>query len=131
MSSSALSSHSLRVNLSVPLVVFGIAPGDSSAMAWTGISCSLVGASRMQPTMSSVETLPAPGSPAEKRLEACKTRARAIAQSRPGTAFLDLQVDGPIARDPGNFADANHFRDKILPEIEPLIVRAAGEIAAP
>ena len=68
--------------------------------------------------------LPAANSSAEAKVDGCKDRARQIAQSRPGTASVDLQVDSPLARDAGNFIDATHLDDIGMAELNSAIIRA-------
>jgi hypothetical protein len=67
--------------------------------------------------------LPAAGSNAEAKIDECKHRARQLAQSRPGTAFVDLQVDSTLARDAGNFVDATHLADNAMGELDAAIIR--------
>jgi hypothetical protein len=73
--------------------------------------------------------LPAPNSSAEAKIDECKDRAHQIARSRPATAFIDLQVDGPLARDAGNFIDATHLDDSAVGEIDSAIVRAVRDLS--
>jgi len=68
--------------------------------------------------------LPAPHSSAEAKVDECKDRARQIAQLRPGTAFVDLQIDSPLARDAGNFIDATHLDDNGMAELNSAIIGA-------
>jgi hypothetical protein len=68
--------------------------------------------------------LPAPDSSAEAKVDECKDRARRIAQLRPKTAFVDLQVDSPLARDAGNFIDATHLDDNGMAELNSAIIGA-------
>ncbi len=71
-----------------------------------------------------VSALPEPGSAAQEWLEACKTRARAMAETRPRTIFIDRLRDDEIARDANNFWDAKHVRDPIIRKLENEIAAA-------
>jgi hypothetical protein len=56
-----------------------------------------------------VNTLPANGSPAEARLQACKTRARQIAEVRPNSAYLDLMTESALTSNVQNYFDEVHY----------------------
>jgi len=75
-----------------------------------------------------IDALPVPGTVAEKKVDACKDRARAIARSRPNTRFVDLQVDGPLARDSANFIDARHVDGKGVEVLNAAVVHALREL---
>ena len=53
-----------------------------------------------------LNALPADGSPAAKRHDACKERVQQLADRRPGTGYLDLLKENAISRDVTNFRDA-------------------------
>jgi hypothetical protein len=55
-----------------------------------------------------VNMLPANGSPAEARLQACKARAREIVGLRPDTAWLDLMTENAITTNVQNYFDEVH-----------------------
>ena len=57
--------------------------------------------------------LPAEGSALAARMASCKERAQSLARGRPGTWYLDLQIDEPITRDAANFEDVIHYREPI------------------
>ncbi len=69
-------------------------------------------------------TLPAPGSAAEQRSDACKAAFRQLAAGRPHTAVVDFLKDGEIARDRRNFWDRVHYRKPIAHLIEDEIATA-------
>lgn len=69
-------------------------------------------------------TLPAPGSLAEQRSDACKAAFRQLAARRPHTAVVDFLKDGEIARDRRNFWDRVHYRKPIAHLIEDEIAAA-------
>jgi hypothetical protein len=85
----------------------------------------------VMPPQSSV-MLPQSGTAAANELAACK---KAIAQrvaGRPRSAYFDYLVDGPIARDPANFMDFDHYRLHIARQIEARIARILnGQIVSP
>ncbi len=56
-----------------------------------------------------VNTLPVTGSAADARLQACKARARRIANLRPSSAYLDLMTENAITREPANYFDELHY----------------------
>lgn len=72
--------------------------------------------------------LPAPGSRAEARLNACKARANAIVRSRPRTALLDLMVYGPKVADIDNFTDITHFRGPLAQDVDAAIGQRLNEM---
>jgi hypothetical protein len=74
-------------------------------------------------------TLPAPGSPAGQRSEACKAAFRQLAAGRPHTAIVDFLKDGEIARDRRNFWDRVHYRKPIAHLIEDEIAAALRAVA--
>jgi hypothetical protein len=55
-----------------------------------------------------LNALPADGSLAAKRHDACKERVQQLAGRRPGTGYLDLLKENAITRDVANFRDAVH-----------------------
>ena len=69
-----------------------------------------------------VTELPAAGSPAAEIMAECKGAFAHLAESRSG--FIDFAVDGELARDPGNFMDATHYRAGVARQIEARIVAA-------
>lgn len=71
--------------------------------------------------------LPKPGSQLAADLQACKAELAGRVGSRPRSTFLDFMVDGPIARDPENFMDQEHYRLRVARTIEARIT----EILAP
>lgn len=71
-----------------------------------------------------IDALPVPNSAAETKIDGCKDRAHRIAQSRPRTGFVDLQIDGPLARDISNFVDARHVDGKAVGELNSAVVDA-------
>ncbi len=74
--------------------------------------------------------LPRPRSRAEARFEVCKARIRKIAGERPRTAYLDLRIDGPIARDVMRFGDPTHYDEATAREITSEIASAIRSITA-
>ena len=68
--------------------------------------------------------VPQPGSPAERRLEACKAYFRAIVAARPHTIMIDRWVDDAFSRDIGNFSDPGHFRSELASTLEQEIADA-------
>jgi hypothetical protein len=72
--------------------------------------------------------LPVPGSKADARVRACKARAQAIADARPGSRMLDLRVDGPKARDIDNFVDPMHYKDPIARDIEVAVGQSLNDM---
>ena len=65
-----------------------------------------------------INAFPPAGSVAQARDVACRQRIRALAKSRPNTAFLDLRHDGEMARDVASYVDAIHFRGKVARMVE-------------
>ena len=64
---------------------------------------------------------------------ACKSMLEGSVAGRHRGAFLDFRVDNAVTRDPGNFADAVHYRNNVAREIEERIVatlRPAAERTA-
>jgi hypothetical protein len=74
-------------------------------------------------------SLPVPGSAADRRTAACKARARTIASPRPRTDVLDLRVDGPKVGLPANFVDPPHFKDDIARDVEASIAERVKLLA--
>ncbi len=57
----------------------------------------------------------------------CKAALAQRAQTRPRSAFLDFFVDSPVARDPVNFMDPEHYRLNVARMIEDrILVELAG-----
>jgi hypothetical protein len=75
-----------------------------------------------------IDALPVPGSAAQAKEDRCKDRAREIARLRPNTGFVDLQVDGPLARDSANFIDARHVDGKGVEALNAAVVHALREL---
>ncbi len=75
-----------------------------------------------------IDALPVPGSVAQTKVDGCKDRAREIARLRPNTRFVDLQVDGPLARDSANFIDARHVDGKGVEALNAAVVHALQEL---
>ena len=61
-------------------------------------------------------------------LDRSQDRARAIARLRPHTRFVDLQVDGPLARDRANFIDARHVDGKGVEALNAAVAHALREL---
>jgi len=75
-----------------------------------------------------IDALPVPGSAAQAKVDGCKDRAREIARLRPSTRFIDLQVDGPLARDSRNFIDARHVDGKGVEELNAAVAHTLREL---
>jgi hypothetical protein len=75
-----------------------------------------------------IDALPVPGSAAQAKVDGCKDRAREIARLRPSTRFIDLQVDGPLARDSRNFIDARHVDGKGVEELNAAVAHSLREL---
>jgi hypothetical protein len=71
-----------------------------------------------------VNALPPAGTPAAKRLAACKSRIDAIAKQRPNTAFLDLHGDNEFASAVTDYVDEYHFRGVTCRRVEAEIGKA-------
>jgi hypothetical protein len=71
-----------------------------------------------------ISAIPQPGSPADRSLNACKARLRALADARPGTVVVDRMLDDAAARDASNFWDDTHIKDPIVRTMEADIARA-------
>lgn len=72
--------------------------------------------------------LPAPGSPKAAEFNACKAELAARVRARARGGFLDYLTDTPIARNPENFMDAEHYRANVAQAIEKDIAAVlAGE----
>jgi hypothetical protein len=69
-------------------------------------------------------SLPPPGSEEARAESECKESFRKMAAERPGTAVVDLAVDGEIARDDKNFFDQIHYRNPIAQIVEDKIAAA-------
>jgi hypothetical protein len=76
-----------------------------------------------------IASLPEDGSAAAQRLQACKDRARSIAD-RPNTAFLDFMTDNPVIRDPANFTYDLHYLTTVANWMEPQIARVLAGLQA-
>jgi hypothetical protein len=75
-----------------------------------------------------VKVLPASGSMAAARLEACKARIRKIAAQRPRTGYLDLMTDNPISRQIDNYQDGVHYNLEAARPIERRIATMVEQI---
>jgi hypothetical protein len=75
-----------------------------------------------------IDALPVPNSAAEAKIDECKDRARRIAQLRPRTGFVDLQIDGPLARDISNFVDARHVDGRAVGELNSAVLEALRDL---
>jgi hypothetical protein len=64
------------------------------------------------------------GSPAARRLDACKQNFKATAARRSHAAFIDYLRDDEIARDPANFLDFTQARDPVFQMLEPDVAQA-------
>jgi len=64
------------------------------------------------------DALPAPGSIAAARLQACKGRIAGLASQRRNTRYLDLMVDDPILRVVDNFFDEEHYGPAVARWVE-------------
>ncbi len=62
--------------------------------------------------------LPAPGSPKAAEFNACKAELASRVRARARGGFLDYLTDTPIARNPENFMDAEHYRANVAQAIE-------------
>jgi len=72
--------------------------------------------------------LPPAGSVAQLRDAACKERVRRIGETRPNTAYLDLQGDNAWAHDITGYFDSRHFRGEVARSVEIEIGRAAKKL---
>jgi hypothetical protein len=77
----------------------------------------------VMPPQSSV-MLPESGTTAANELAACKAEIARRISARGHGAFLDYLIDGPIARDPRNFMDRDHYRLNIAHQLEAAIAQA-------
>jgi hypothetical protein len=76
--------------------------------------------------------LPAAGSPKAADLASCKAEIASRVRARPHGGFLDYLTDTPIARNPENFMDAEHYRANVARAIEKDIAAVlAGESPQP
>jgi len=76
--------------------------------------------------------LPPAGSPKATDLAACKAELASRVRARTRGAFLDYLTDTPIARNPENFMDAEHYRANVARAIEKDIAAVlAGESPQP
>lgn len=69
-------------------------------------------------------SLPPPGTEEARAETGCKEAFREMAAGRPGTAVVDLAVDGEIARDDKNFFDQIHYRNPIAQIVDNKIAAA-------
>jgi hypothetical protein len=69
-------------------------------------------------------SLPPPGTEEVRAETECKKLFRKMAAERPGTAVVDLAVDGDIARDDKSFFDQIHYRNPIAQIVEDKIAAA-------
>ena len=72
--------------------------------------------------------LPDPGTPAERRLEACEAALRTLAAERPRTDVIDYLHDAELAGRNENFFDSIHFRSPVARKIETEIATAATSL---
>ena len=68
--------------------------------------------------------LPESGTAAANELAVCKSEIARRIQARSHGAFLDYLVDGPLAREPQNFMDRDHYRLNIAHRLEAAIAQA-------
>jgi len=78
-----------------------------------------------------VNALPPDGSAAALRVAACKERISSVAEQRPKTAYLDLQLDNAMARDVDGYSDWVHVRGSVARLVEAEIGRAAIRSSLP
>jgi hypothetical protein len=78
-------------------------------------------------TPTYVNMLPANGTPAEARLQACKARARQIADARPNTGWLDLMTENAITTDAQNYFDEVHITPAAADAVAAAIVEMLKE----
>lgn len=71
-----------------------------------------------------VAGFPREGSPEAHAMAACAAAVERVAAAKAGTVAIDLLKPGPMADDPANFYDYDHYRDPLAVEIERRI--AAG-----
>jgi hypothetical protein len=62
--------------------------------------------------------IPAPGSQAAAERQACNAAYRSVVAGRPHSNLLDYRIDNALTRDPANFADLIHYREKIARKLE-------------
>jgi hypothetical protein len=67
-------------------------------------------------------SVPQPGSRAAAEHEACTTAFKRIVAGRPHSNLIDYRVDNALTRDPANFADLIHYREKMARILEAGIV---------
>jgi hypothetical protein len=60
-----------------------------------------------------VSALPVPGTPGAKADAACRDAYARLAASRPKTALVDWRIDRPENREPDNYFDHTHYRQRI------------------
>lgn len=70
--------------------------------------------------------LPKPETQDMRVLQACAAAVERLVAARPGTAVIDLLKPGPIAQEPANFYDYDHYRDPLAQEIERMIAARLG-----
>lgn len=75
-----------------------------------------------------VTDLPPAGSGQADQLAECKGAFARLAAKR--GSFVDLAVDGELARDPRNFMDTNHYRGNVARLIEDAVVGALAQTRA-
>jgi hypothetical protein len=69
-----------------------------------------------------VAKMPRPGTQVAADLPACKAALAQRVAGRPRSAFMDFLADGPVSRDPENFMDEEHYRQRIARVLEARIV---------
>jgi hypothetical protein len=62
--------------------------------------------------------VPAPGSQAAAERQACNAAYRSIVAGRPRSNLIDYRIGNALTRDPANFADLIHYREKIARKLE-------------
>jgi hypothetical protein len=62
--------------------------------------------------------IPQPGSQAAAERTACNAAFRSIVAGRPHSNLLDYRIDNALTRDPQNFADLIHYREKIARKLD-------------
>jgi hypothetical protein len=66
--------------------------------------------------------IPQPGSADAAERDACKAAFKRIVAGRPHSNFIDYRIDNALTRDPLNFVDVIHYREKIAQRVQEGIV---------
>jgi hypothetical protein len=82
----------------------------------------------MPPTFHTL--VPQPGSVAATENQACSVALKRLLDGRPHSNFIDFRVDNALTRDPANFADIIHYREKIARRMEAGIAASVRDGAA-